>query len=88
MQVAPGQLRQWAIVGAHARLAELLHERFRLEAFLRENGESVSAVMPTLSTAPRARRSMSAAERAAVSRRMKKYWAARRRGAAVPAKER
>lgn len=76
------KLREYARVGAAARLAALDHERAAiLRAFpglkpvasLNEDDGRVRV------TRRRGRRRMSAAARKAVSARMKRYWAARRK---------
>ena len=75
------QLRELAVIGAHARMDEIRKELLGIQRFLREVGGSVPArPMKGRSPAPRkrGRRKMSAAARKAVSLRMKKYWAARR----------
>ena len=80
-------LRRLARIGAAARLAELERER---AALLRDFPELRSGSAQsrrgarggeTAGTPPvrRGRRSMSAAERRAVSLRMKRYWAQRRK---------
>ena len=73
-------LRQYARLGAQARLAELRQE----EAAIRRAFPDLfakSAAQPAVSSSGgRRRRSrMSAAARRAVSERMKKYWAERRK---------
>lgn len=75
------QLRRLAQLGAKARLEEL-----------REEEAAIRAAFPDLfgrgrqgaraSAAPRRRRRMSAANRKAVSERMRKYWAERRKAKA------
>lgn len=79
-------VRALARVGAEQRISALQHE---LAALLKAFPELQRAGRDRGATAARAetprvrrgRRQMSAAERAAVSARMRKYWAARRRGA-------
>ena len=85
------QLLQLARLGAKARLAELDEERKAIEALIGSGSTTMSRGRRYLTTATtRAtanesigrRRRMSAAERKAVSTRMKKYWAGRRSGRA------
>ena len=78
------QLRQWAVRGAEQRLQEIASEAAAIyQAFpeLRERAKRRVATAMVV-TAARARRrgraNMSAAQRKAVSERMRKYWAARR----------
>jgi len=76
--------------GAEHRYQELKAELASLEKAFpglaaragRTLGETVNAVENTVSTVARRARSMSAAQRKAVSARMKKYWAARRKAKA------
>jgi hypothetical protein len=81
-------VRSWAMKGAEERLVELADEARAIFATfpeLRDQGRGFDAnrgrvVTPTLVKArKRSRRRMSAAQRKAVSVRMKKYWAARRK---------
>lgn len=77
------QLRKWAVSGAEQRLLEIAAEAAAIyQAFpeLRQRGGGRQAGDAGAGTATRAGRSnnMSAANRRAVSERMKKYWAARR----------
>ena len=81
------QLRQWAVRGAEQRLQEIAAEAAAIhQAFpeLRDRGDR-RASTATAATAEKGRRrgrsNMSAAQRKAVSERMRKYWAARREGA-------
>ena len=81
-------IRHYAIVGAEARLLQLSQETETIHRLFPElrNGAAQKAV-PAGASAPRPprrdrRHTMSAAERNAVSERMKKYWAARRGGSA------
>ena len=86
-EVEREQLRQWAVKGAEQRLVEIAAEAAAIyETFpeLRERGNRESASAPA---APRAgaasrRGNMNEAQRKAVSERMRRYWAARRAGAA------
>jgi hypothetical protein len=70
------QLRHYARVGAQARLAELDVERQQLEAFLNGPSEQAPVEAPTRG---RSRRPLTAAQKVEISRRMKRYWAARRK---------
>ena len=78
------QLRQWAVRGAEQRLQEIALEAAAIHrAFPELRGRGVrGAVAATVVTAVKGRRrgraNMSAAQRKAVSERMRKYWAARR----------
>ena len=72
------KLRGYALVGARARLEELRKE----ESLLRQQfpelfGRGTTKSGPTPKR--RGRRSMTAAERKAISERMRKYWADRRK---------
>jgi aspartate aminotransferase-like enzyme len=78
------QLRQLAAMGAQARLEELRNEEAAIrQAFPelgRKSSSSPAAAAAADVSAPAAKRSrMSAAARRAVSERMKKYWADRRK---------
>ena len=87
-------IRTYALAGAQGRLDQLNEEQVQIHRLFpelrkrttsRRPGRSVrSAVVaaPATSTRRGRRRTMSAAERNAVSERMKKYWAARRGGSA------
>jgi hypothetical protein len=87
--LSPDQLRQLARHGAAARIQELEAEIAAIRASFpdlsgarrprrgRRPGRPAAAA-PAASAAQRKRRTMSPAERRAVSLRMKKYWAARR----------
>jgi hypothetical protein len=91
--MAASDLRSWALKGAEQRLAEIAAEaRSIFQAFpeLRRRGRGFD--LPKSSATPsgnaessatsgphRRRRKMSAAARKAVSARMKKYWAERRK---------
>ena len=75
------QLNHLAKLGAVTRLAEIRREQAILNAMM--NGGTTSASTPPFPAPRRAKRrrvAWSAAQRAAVSERMKKYWAARRAG--------
>jgi hypothetical protein len=89
-------IRRYAIVGAKARVAEITQELDAIRrAFpeLRQNGSTgtrtrqsaVTGGDEPITRARRRRSTMSAAQRRAVGERMKKYWAARRAGVAMPA---
>jgi hypothetical protein len=82
----PIDMKELARVGAQVRLAELLAEVAHIERTFPGIGGARRGRPPaTDSAAPRAavkrgrRRKMSAAEKKDVSKRMKKYWAARRK---------
>jgi hypothetical protein len=80
------ELRRLAQLGAGARLAELERERaalLRLFPGLRAATRRSSSDGTTATR--RKRRGMSAAERKAVSIRMKRYWAQRRKAKAAKA---
>ncbi len=80
------ELHRLARVGAQARLEELAHERaLILKAFPGlEAGLPLSFPADAGQRPARARRRrMSAAQRKAVSLRMRKYWAARRKAKAA-----
>ena len=79
------QLRQWAVRGAEQRLQEIATEAAAIHrAFPELRGRGVrGAVAATVVTAVKGRRrgraNMSAAQRKAVSERMRKYWQADQR---------
>ena len=77
------ELRQYALVGAQARLEAITAELEAIrQAFPELANGNVNPAQATAGDAPsrRRRRSrMSAAQRKAVGERMKKYWAERRR---------
>ena len=80
------QLRQWAVRGAEQRLQEIAAEAAAIhQVFPELRGRGIrGAAAATAVTAAKGRRrgrgNMSAAQRKAVSERMRKYWAARRAG--------
>ncbi|HXH07120.1 MAG TPA: hypothetical protein VNI83_11065 [Vicinamibacterales bacterium] len=77
-----GNLRRLARLGAQARLQELDRERAAiLRAFpeLRRGAGRVPSAAGAGNTRPRRRRRFTAAERRAISERMKRYWAERRK---------
>lgn len=81
------QLQRLARLGAQARLDELRHEEAAIRAafpdlFGRGRGRKPGAASAAQPAGRRRRRGMSAANRRAVSERMKKYWAARRKAKA------
>jgi hypothetical protein len=82
-------IRALARQGAEARMAELdaeiaaLRKLFPELAILAAGSDSARAVEP--SPAPNKARTMNAAQRAAVSKRMKKYWRQRRAQRALEA---
>jgi uncharacterized protein YciW len=83
-------LQHFAVIGASVRLQELLNERVAIEEFLATltNGETpagherlqAAATSPAWKNGARkkATQTFSAEQRAAVSRRMRAYWKARR----------
>ena len=82
------EMRQLARLGAVSRLAELRQEEANIRAafpdlFRAGRPKTASTAAATEAAAPakraRRRRKMSAAEKRAVSERMKKYWAERRK---------
>ncbi|MBI4477539.1 MAG: hypothetical protein HY654_10220 [Acidobacteria bacterium] len=76
-------MNRLARLGAEARLAELEREREAIFGLFPDLSGARRRRRPTAAPARRGRgRVMSAAERRAVSLRMKKYWAERRRGGA------
>jgi hypothetical protein len=82
------QLREWAVRGAEQRLLEIANEAAAIHrAFpeLRQRGRRAAAPEDNAPVGPargrRRSKRMSAANRKAVSERMKKYWADRRGGA-------
>ena len=77
-------MQRLARLGAQARLEELRHEEAAIRAafpdlFGRGRGRKAAPVAAAQPVGRRRRRGMSAANRKAVSERMKKYWAARRK---------
>ena len=79
------EMHRLARVGAQARLVELERERaLILRAFPGlERGLPGGSPETKAASRPRRRRGMSAAQRKAVSLRMRKYWAARRKDKAA-----
>jgi hypothetical protein len=79
----PGfDLKAYARRGAEARIAELtaeLNEIYRVFPDLRRGAPGRTASSAGASKGRRRRKPMSAAQKAAVSKRMKAYWAAKRR---------
>jgi hypothetical protein len=81
------QLRRLARLGAIARLEQLQQEEGAIRAEFpelfgrgrRRAGRGNSPAAATSAAGPRRRRRMSAAARKAVSQRMRKYWADRRK---------
>ena len=81
------QMGRLARLGAIARLAEIRREQAALEPFLsgapsKERRFSTASQAMSKAAEHSGRRRMSAAERKAVSARMKAYWAGRRRAKA------
>ena len=82
-KIADNELRSLALVGARARLSTLQGELASLLATFPElRGARVSAAegSPLKRKKPGRKHPMSAAEKKAVSERMRKYWADRRAG--------
>ena len=82
--MAKFDVNKYAQLGAEARAAELraeLDEIYRAFPALRRGGASRAAASDAggSDTAARRRKPMSAAQKRAVSVRMKKYWASRRK---------
>jgi hypothetical protein len=75
------RLREWARAGAEATLKQLRAEIIAIERTFPELAlpKTSRAVRRSVKTARRRARAMSAAARKAVSERMKKYWAERRK---------
>jgi len=85
------QLRRLARLGAKARLDEIRQEEAAIRAafpdlFGRGRRSASGAEASPTAGRRRRRRSMSAAARKAVSERMRKYWAERRKGKGAKAK--
>jgi len=81
------QMREFALIGARARLEELRQEEARLrdvfpELFRGRRPGSAGSNSNDAAPRRRGRRKMSAAERKAVSERMRRYWASRRKKSA------
>jgi len=77
------QLRRLARLGAIARLEQLKQEEAAIRAEFPElfgRGRRAAAVADAAKPARRRRRKMSSEARKAVSERMRKYWADRRKG--------
>lgn len=81
--MAKFDLKEYARLGAEARVAELnaeLAEIYRAFPNLRTRGrQSAAAPGGVVRASSRRRKPMTAAQRKAVSARMKKYWAGRRK---------
>ena len=73
------RLRSFALVGARARLEELQKEVAQLRADFPELARAARAAVVTTTRTRRRRKPMTAAQRKAVSDRMSKYWAERRK---------
>jgi hypothetical protein len=83
------ELQRLARLGAKSRLEELQREEAAIRrAFpdLFGRGRGRRAAAPVAAGGPRRRRGMSAAARKAVSIRMRKYWADRRKAKAAKTK--
>jgi hypothetical protein len=82
-KIADSELRSFALVGARARLGALQAELASLLATfpeLRGAKASLGETPVPRGKKPGRKRPMSAAEKKAVSERMRKYWAERRAG--------
>lgn len=84
-KIADSELRSLALVGARARLSALQGEVASLLATFPELGSGRAGRVAASTAArqgkkPGRKRPMSAAEKKAVSERMRKYWAERRAG--------
>ena len=86
-KIAESELRSLALVGARARLSTLQAEVASLLATFPQlrsgrlaRGASGGDAAPRKGKKPGRKRPMSAAEKKAVSERMRKYWAERRAG--------
>jgi hypothetical protein len=84
------QLRKWAVTGAEQRLLEIAIEAEAIHRAFPELRQQTAAGAPgrARTGSARKRAGMSAANRKAVSERMKKYWAGRRGAAAAGASKR
>jgi hypothetical protein len=82
--VSTDRLREWARAGAEATLKQLRAEIIAIERTFPELAlpRRRRAVRRSVENAARRTRSMSAAARKAVSERMTKYWAERRKAKA------
>lgn len=78
-RIADSELRSFALVGARARLNALQGEVAALLATFPELRSGRAAIAtPLARKKPGRKKPMSAAEKKAVSERMRKYWAERR----------
>jgi len=77
-----GKLKEFARKGAEHALQELRAEITAIERAFPELGRGGQAVRQSVAKATKRARTMSAAARKAVSQRMKKYWAERRKAKA------
>ena len=73
------RLRAFALVGARARLEELQKEVAQLRADFPELARAARIAAGTTTGTRRRRKPMTAAQKKAVSERMSKYWAERRK---------
>ena len=78
-RVSANRLREWARAGAEATLKQLRAEIVAIERTFPELGRGRRSVRRSLKNATQRTRRMSTAARKAVSLRMKKYWAERRK---------
>ena len=78
-ELAQGDLRKYAVLGAEARLLQLAEEAAAIyRAFPELRDREVTQPSGATSNGRQVGRSMSAAQRKAVGARMRKYWAGRR----------
>jgi hypothetical protein len=75
------QMRRLAVIGARARLEELQREEAAIRRAFPDLGRAGRSAGGARSGRSGGRRRMSAANRKAVSERMKRYWADRRKKA-------
>jgi len=73
------KLREYALVGARARLQELRGEEATLRQQFPELFRGSGPARPAAPARKGGRRPLSAAEKKAISERMRKYWADRRK---------
>jgi len=85
-ELSTDKLRELARRGAEHALNELRAEIIAIERAFPELARGRRAVRTSVRTATKRAKTMSAAARAEVSRRMKRYWAERRKAKAKLAK--
>ena len=83
-RIDPNRIREWAKAGAEATLKQLRAEVIAIERTFPELAlpQKRRAVRTSVQAATKRGRQMSATARKAVSARMKKYWAERRKAKA------